>query len=715
MVKDKAPFAQSGLAPEWRKAVSFEPSILWMILQRRARTAGIVAAVVAIAVMGFYATLKPTYSATAQIAVNTQRANVVDARTEALTEDQPTTFAVDTQVEVLRSRDLARSVVNVLHLERDPEFVKPSLIGSPAAAQAATDALINKVKVSRSGNAFAINITAESHDSETAAKIANTVVGQYLGGQMAFKTGTTQSATRMLGSRLTELRGQVSQAETAVQQYRNQHGLLNSSKDETSTQMELDRIGGQLATAQADLAEKRASASTARTQEQGASSGQDVSQALTSDVIVQLRRQRADIGANVAQLQQRYADKYPALVEARSQLADIDREINAEVARIISGMQGSASASAGRVASLQGTVNQTRAQLAANGAAGVKLAELERNAEAVRTLYETYLARYRQTSTQEGLETSDARVVSNAVAPPRPSEPKLSIFLIIALTAALGAAAAAVAIRELLDQTLRTPDAIKESIGLTTLASVPSFKSALGAASLRGKTPRELVLDYPFSAFTESLRMLRTGISTDNSDAKVVVITSTLPGEGKTTVSECLAHVAAIGGERAILIQCDTRRDVGGLAASRPEAGLLEVLSGDVPLASALQIDDRSGLFVLPLSNQPLRPSDELGGTNMDALLVELRREFDLIVIDTAPVLAIAETRRLAIKGDAVCLLVRWGKTPSNAANTAAQLLRDAGAPLVGAALSHVDLDKQPQWSRNDPSAYFHSMTAYYA
>ncbi|MFZ2994729.1 GumC family protein [Sphingobium sp.] len=716
MVKlQRRPFAQSGLAGEWSNATSFEPSVLWMILRRRMRIALIVAAVVVVAVMAFYATRKPMYSATSQIAINTQRANVVDARTEALTEDQPTTFAIDTQVEVLRSRDLALAVVKSLGLNRNPEFVKPALLGSgPGAIQAATDALQSNVKISRSGTAFAIDITATSRDASTSAAIANALVTQYLDSQLAFKTDTTQSATQWLGARINELRGQVLAAEAAVQQYRNANGLLDSSTSETSTQQELDRLTSELATAQADLAEKRSAASTAMAQSRGVNSGQDSSQALSSDVIVQLRRQRAEISANVAQMQDRYGDKYPALAAAKNQLSDIDRQISAEVNRIISGVQGNAGSSAGRVASLQASVNQMRGRLAQNGTASVKLNELQRNADAVRTLYETYLARYRQTSTQEGLESSDARVLSNAVVPTRPSEPKLSIFLMIAVTAALGAAVAAVAIREILDNTLRTPDGIAKETGLRLLASVPSFKSALGRAASGHLSPRDLIIDNPFSAFTESLRMLRTAIAGPDGDAKVVVIASALPGEGKTTISECLSHVAAIGGERVVLLQCDTRRGVGLAATQRPEAGLLEVLSGDATLESVLLQDERSGLVVLPLSRQTLRPSDDVGGASMDAMLADLRRRFDLIVIDTAPVLAIAETRRIAAKADAVCLIVRWGKTPSDAAQTAVQLLQAAEAPLVGAALSHVDLDKQPQWSRNDPSAYFQSMKAYY-
>jgi polysaccharide biosynthesis transport protein len=711
----RAPFAGSGLATERSALDVFDIQALTMVARRRMWLFGIVAAVIVAAVLAVYVVLPRTYSASASVEINTQRSNVISEQQAVLTEDQPTTFAIDTQVEVLKSRELAQQVVNRLRLDRSPEFVPEARRGNrQTAAQAATDTLQRELGVARSGVAFAISVSYSSPDPRTAANIVNAVVEQYLANQSGQRTNATESATRWLGQRINKLRGEVLAAEAAVERYRAANGLLATGTNEVGAQQELGSISRELATAQAELAERRAAAATARAQARGSLSGQDVSQALTSEVIVQLRRQRGEISANLADLTARYGDRHPSVIQARNQLETIDRQIQEEVRRIISGLEAQAQIAAGRVSSLQGTVSRSRGELASNSAASVRLNDLQRNADAVRTLYETYLARYRQTSTQQGLEGADARILSQADVPTRPSSPKLMLFVVFALGAGIAGGAVAVAISELLDRSLRTPDAIESKTGLATLASVPSFESAFQE---KGPMPpaRSIILDRPFSAFTESLRMLLATLQTGDPAPRVVVVTSALPGEGKSTVAACLAQAAALGGQRVVLVECDARRRAGAGLATRPEKGLLEVLARAATLDEALVVDDRSGLVTLPLSKQVLGPADQLGATAMDALLTSLRARFDLVVLDTAPVLAIAETRLIAAKADAVCYLIRWGKTPANAAATGVRLLADAGAPLAGAVLSHVDLTKQSHWSRNDPSAYYSSMKSYYA
>ena len=710
----RVPFANSGLATERSSLDMFDIQAMTMVVRRRAMLFASVAAVVAALVLVLYLLMPRTYAAAASLEINTQRANVISQQEAVLTEDQPTTFAIDTQVEVLKSRELARRVVDKLRLDRDPDFVPEDRRGNRALAiQSATDTLQRGLGVARSGVAFAISVSYSSSDPKSAANIVNTVVEQYLASQAGQKTDATESATRWLGQRITQLRGQVLAAESAVERYRAANGLLNTGTNQIGSQQELGSISSELATAQADLAEKRAAAATARTQARGVLAGQDVSQALTSDVITQLRRQRGEISASLADLTARYGDRHPSVLQARSQLGTIESQIQEEVRRIVSGLEAQAQVAGGRVASLQGTVARSRGELASNSAASVKLADLQRNADAVRTLYEGYLARYRQTSTQQGLEGSDARILSAADVPTKPSSPKLSLFLIFALGAGIAAGAVAVVLRELLDRSLRTPDSIEAKTGLPTLASVPSFESAFPEDT--PTSSRAIILDRPFSAFTESLRMLLAALKTSDSPSQVVVITSALPGEGKSTVAASLAQTAAIGGQRAVLVECDVRRRPGRDLAARPDRGLLDVLSGAVPLDAALVVDEQSGLTTLPLSKQVLGPADTLGSAAMDKLIADLRARFELIILDTAPVLAIAETRLIAAKGDAVCYLIRWGKTPANAAAAGVRMLEEAGAPLSGAVLSHVDLRRQSQWSRNDPSAYYSTMKAYYS
>jgi polysaccharide biosynthesis transport protein len=717
-MRERRVFAGSGLATGdagGGGAGALDVQAVLMVVRRRLGLFAAAALVVAAAVMAAWAVLPRSYAAEAAVEISTERTNIISQQQEVLTDDPTTTFAIDTQVEVLKSRALAERVVDRLRLARVDEFVPARFRGDPAGArQAAIDTLQKNLAVTRSGVAFAITVSYAARDPELAAAVVNATVEEYIASQSGQRDAATQQATRLLGQRINELRGQVLTADAAVERYRAEHGLLNTSATEIGSQQELGSINDQLATAQAELAEKRAAAATARAQARGVLAGQDVSAALSSDVIVQLRKQRGELSANLADLTARYGDKHPSVIQARSQLAVIDGQIGEEVKRIISGLEAQAQVAAGRVASLQGNVSRSRGELAANSAATVKLGDLQRNADAVRTLYEGYLARYRQTSTQQGLQGADARIISRADAPARPSSPKLGLFLAFALAAGLAAGAVAVAAAELLDRSLRTPDAIEAETGLATLASVPSFASAFPDKGPL-PAPTDLIVDRPFSAFTESLRMLLAALRTAPAPPRVVAITSALPGEGKSTVAACLAQAAALGGQRAVLVECDARRRPGARAAQRPDRGLLEVLSGAAALDDALVTDPRTGLATLPLSRQVLGPADTLGADAMDALVADLRARFELVILDTAPVLAIAETRLIAAKADAVCYLVRWGKTPANAAAAGARLLHDAGAPLAGAVLSHVNLTQQARWSRSDPSAYYSSLQNYYS
>jgi capsular exopolysaccharide synthesis family protein len=196
------------------------------------------------------------------------------------------------------------------------------------------------------------------------------------------------------------------------------------------------------------------------------------------------------------------------------------------------------------------------------------------------------------------------------------------------------------------------------------------------------------------SAFTEACRVLRTSIlfAAGQPKTQVVSVTSALPNEGKTTMSICLARVAALSGQRVLLVDCDLRRrSVKDVLDFEPPVGLLQVLSGEVSWRQATFLDDASGMHVLPLSDAGFTPKDVFGGEEIDKLLTELRGAFDLVILDCAPVLAVADTRVIASKGDSTVMITRWQKTPIRAVRAAMQQLHSSGANVRGVALNSVD------------------------
>ena len=454
----------------------------------------------------------------------------------------------------------------------------------------------------------------------------------------------------------------------------------------------------------------------ARTQLARGSTGGDVGEALQSSVVGQLRAQRATVAARVADLQARYGPEWPALVRARQELAAIDGQIQAEIQRVISNLEARVQVARDRTASLRSTLGRTRGALAGNNAASVRLNELERNAESVRTLYEGLLERYQETTNQSGNETADSRLLQAAQAPGAPSSPNVPVNLVLGFILALGCGLAAVVLVELMDDGLITSDDVQQRLGLPMLGTVPLMMS-IAERKDRRMAPTDYLLNRPLSAFAEAFRTLRTSImyAKLGSAAKVIVVTSALPGEGKTTTAVCLAISAAQAGLKVVIVDCDIRRrNVSRLLGVEADRGLLDVLDGSASLADVLLKGEASGAWVLPTAKREFTPREVFNTPEMAALLRQLRDDFDMVILDTAPVLAVAETRVLASQADAVMFLARWRKTPAKAAEAALRSLEQSEATVAGAVLTQVDMQEQARYGYGDPGYYYSAYKAYY-
>lgn len=701
---------------------------LWLFLA--------VAGVIAAALLFVMLRQTPMYTATANVMINTRTEKVVDSQAvlSGLTAD---TGTVDTEVEVLKSPQLAATVVDTLKLDKDPEFnaalQPPGLVGSilggkkaagertaPGAAEAEKQAVIaavgKQLTVRRVGLTYSITISFQSTSAMKSATIANAFADAYIRSQLTAKFDATRQANTFLNTRLDTLRTQLQEADAAVSNYRVANNLL-SSEGTTLTEQEISAYNQQLAQARAQQAEDEARLRTARAQLAAGSNGDDVGEALSSQVVQNLRAQRAVVSGRVAEMSGRYGDRHPDMVRAQRELADIDQQIQAEIRRIVSNLEARVRVSQQRTASVEASLGGARGTLAANSAASVHLKELEGNAEAARNVYQSFLDRYKQTGAQEGVEQADARVVAHAVPPSRQSSPNVMLALALSVVVGAGAGMAAVIIAEIMDAGLATSDDVERKIGLASVASIP-LMSSVAEANERGIQPIDYVLRKPLSGFAEAFRSLRTSIlyAVPGQQGKIVVLTSALPGEGKTTTSICLARVAAQAGSRVLLLDCDLRRRaVTRTLGLTPEKGLAEVLHGTAPLESAVVLDQASGAYVLPLAHTASSTEDIFGLPAMDQLLARARASFDLVILDTAPVLALADTRILAGKTDLVVLLARWRKTPARAIGASVRLLQQANAQIAGVALTQVDMNAQSKHGYGDAGYYYDEYKKYYA
>lgn len=682
----------------------------------------------------------PIYAARASIMIDTRESVVVNtpAVLQGLPQSSNDASTIDTQVELIRSRELVAAVVEQLNLDEDPEFnplirepsgvsgliqevrglfggSDPSETATAATGQMGQDIVIEIVRsnlsVQRNGLTYLLTISFRSQDPEKAAQIANAFADAYLDDQILAKVTASREANQWLNQRLAELKGQVEQAEAAVQQYKIQNGLMSASGT-TLTEQEISQLNQQAAQARADLAEAQARLSTARAQLAAGSSGEDVGEALDSSVIQQLRAQRAAVSGRVADLQGRYGPRHPEMLKAQRELEDIDAQIGAEVRRIISNLEARAQVARQRLSSIQGSLGGAEGRLASSNRASVELQQLERNAEAVRVVYQSYLARYKETSTQQGLERADARIVARASTPLAPVSPNVAMNLLLGLLLGLSSAMALVVLLEMLDNGIATARDVETRLGVNYLAGVPLLDGRAGRNAARQ------IVDKPTSAFAEAFRQMTASLryASAGAPARVVAVTSALPGEGKTTTSVCLARSLSLQGYRTILVECDLRRPaVSRVLGAEPKTGLVEVLSGETELKDALLWDDQTGAAFLPISSSTHSHKDTFGSDAMDEVIAKLSAEFEMIILDTAPALAVADTRIIARKADTVLFLVRWRKTSQKAVETALDMLADVGAHIAGVALTQVDLRAQSRSGYGDPGFYYKSYAKYYA
>jgi capsular exopolysaccharide synthesis family protein len=287
--------------------------------------------------------------------------------------------------------------------------------------------------------------------------------------------------------------------------------------------------------------------------------------------------------------------------------------------------------------------------------------------------------------------------------------------LIVGLLAGVGA----IFLAEALDTGLATSEDIERFLGVGGLGSVPLLSStAKSDKAAASQSPADMIVDKPVSAFAEAFRNLRTSIVYSRIDkpVRIIAITSALPGEGKTTTAFCLGRAMAMSGSRTVVVDCDVRRrNINRLLGQESAVGLMEVLAGKANLDQALVLDSASGCWFLPLARSSFTPKDLFGGNAMSNLLTELKTRFEFILLDTAPVLPVADTRSLAPKADVVVFLAQWRRTPRRAVQTAFELLRSVGADIVGVALTQVDVREQARYGYGDAGYYYRAYRKYYA
>jgi capsular exopolysaccharide synthesis family protein len=713
----------------------------WMgLILGRGWRAALVAVVIFGVVVGFASTLPRTYYAEGSVLVQPSHNNLAEG-TQNQSMQPVDTSAVDTEVEMLKSRALSETVIEKLGLLKDPEFNPPPAstwhvnftgqfpfidissqvkdVSPEEMLRKTVDAVQRSTFARRIGLTDVVRVGFSSTDPIKAQNIANGLIDAYLARQVTDKVNLVNKANDELTASVDKLREDALTSAAAAEQYKNAHSIL-SPQGASMVEAEIATLNQQIAQAHADRIQKETQISNAMALGGKNGDGGDTAEALNSDTIRELRKQEADISAQVAQLSTQFKPDYPETKRAQAQLNDVRSQIRGELNRIRSSLTASVRGAAQREDSLIASRQQAQQTLDTNNAARVALVALELKADAAKKTYEGYLNRASDVAAARSLQQPDAMVnYKAAVASDTPS-PNMRLVMAGAAILALLGAALAVIIPEYWNRRFRSSSDVELGIGLPLAATLPDISSLGQSRRLRGPAaPAISLMTDRFTAFAESFRNLRAFLALldPNEPSKVIALTSSVPREGKSVTSLCLAEILAQAGESVVVVDCDVRRH--GLTnlvseAANAQIGIVEAIKKNLPLNDVLVLDPRSGAWVLPVAQHEGVPEDLFSTKQWDALVRSLSQRFDHVILDTPPLLGVADSRILCTKADKVLFVVHWNKTPMSAVQAAADILQQCNAKVAGAVLAQVNIRQQARFGYGDSSDYFGSYKNYY-
>jgi capsular exopolysaccharide synthesis family protein len=575
------------------------------------------------------------------------------------------------------------------------------------------DTFLSKLSVSIEGRSRIARISFESKNPETATAVANTIADFYIVAQLEAKFEATKRATTWLNERVEQLRQEVEANERAVEEFRARSGLLQGGGDATLTEQQVSELNAQYMLELARLAETQARLNQSNDLLSSPSGIESAVEVQQSPLIRDFRIEEARLERAIAEFSEEYGERHPNMINARAELRDLRSKIKIEVDRVIQGLRNEVAVVRARTSSLASSLEKAKGRVAKLNQSEVDLRSLEREANASRTLLETLLQRTKQTTSQESFQQADASVVSYASLPRSPSFPKKRLLLPLIFIFAIIQGIVLAYMIERLDLGFRSAEQIARQMGVSSLGLIPSISKL---ATL-GRTPHDYVLQNPGSAYGEGIRSLYTNLLLSDvvQRPNVILVTSALPREGKTSVVLSLGRMLSSMGHRVIVVDGDLRKpsihkDLG----VEPGPGLTDCLSGHVAIDDVIQEDQISGLHFLQAGTPKHHSPDQLDSQHMERLLRHLARKYDLVILDSAPILAVSDTLFVARLVDKTVFLVRWARTRRAAANLALSRILAADADVAGAALTMVDVKSHAQYGYGDSGSYHGALKKYY-
>jgi succinoglycan biosynthesis transport protein ExoP len=671
---------------------------------------------------GAYVALSPPrFTAQADMRIDTKKIAWRQSEEMASEVSAVDDATVESEMETTKSEKIAKIVVQRLRLTDDPEFVGSGdglwnrlrvllhLDGIETApsnddlVRSALATLKSNLRVDRVGRSYVENISYTSLSPSKAASIANAFADAYVEDQLQAKYEQTRRASDWLQQRIAELRQQATDAYKAVQDFKAKNNVIVGNDGKLSSEIELDQLGIALAKARADTSQARAKLDRIQgvLAQRSASESFNipdpiVTDALSSPVITKLRQQFLEEQSKEVEWSARYGADHQAVKNLRSDMQNLQNSIWEEVSRIAESYKSELHIAQSQEEAIDKRMTDVFQKSGATRQSQVRLRELETAANTYRGIYETFLSRFTQSVQQQSFPSTEARVVTEASPPRRPSWPKLGITLAFATVCGLGLGAmAAVAREQFMNRRIHKREQLEKLLGTSCLAVFPSLSGRKGKLVRKNSVAFRLLSEAsPFSATAEALRYIKVAIDLHPTGAKLIGVVSSLPGEGKTTIAMGFAAFAANSGLRTLLIDADMRNpSISRTLGYGDRPGLVDLATDRLDLSTTVIADPRFHFDVLPSSTKfkPANSADVLVSPAVRSALKRAASEYEYVVVDLPPILSVVDVKAAADLFDAFLLVVEWGSTPTNEILSAVRSTPFLSERLLGAVLNKAD------------------------
>lgn len=714
------------------------------VLQRRRRLILICLTAVVVTTFLFTIAQTPMYRASTTLHIEPDTPKILDFQ-EMFQVDSTNDAFYQTQYRLIESRGLAERVIDQEGLLDDPSFnggggvaswIVGGVLAAPRAAVAmlrsltssappdevateqdvarskAIDRFLDRLTVSPIRNTRLANISWESPSPQQAARITQTVADTYIAMNLEAKFETTQNAAQFLATEIESLSKQIADKEAELQRYGSERNILGEDDRRDVITAQLSQLNQQLTNARTERVEKEATYQSLRT-----AVPSSLGEVRTNRVIENLKADLANLRQEYTDLTQRFTDQHPDVQRKLGQISQMEERIGNEERSVYDAVLRQArttfEAAADQERQLETMLNQATGRASTLNEALIRYRSLQSEIETMRNTLNSLLERQSETGVSarlQGRQTSNIRTIDQAAIPLSPSSPNLRLNLLLGMIVGLMLGVGVAFVQEYLDNSIKSPEDVERHTGLPSLGIVPDIASLAaggygGAYSyghgdytqeITGTTDIETVtFTQPRSSIAEAYRSLRTSVllSRAGEPPKVVVVTSSQPGEGKSTSSMNLAIALAQAGKKTLLLDADLRKPrVHGILDLKPDVGIVSFLTGGQSLDQVI-IDTRiDNLWALPCGPKPPNPAELLGSDMVKELIKTLRQHFDTIIIDTPPISAVVDPLEMAALADGVLLCVRAGVTPHQMVERSVRKLREIQAHTLGVILNGVDV-----------------------